>query len=170
MLSPKLPAVHDVVNVVNASAALVAIFRAKHAGIFLSGLGLYTESTSIIYLKLGAKPIFRPKRLVPNVALKSIDEELDGLQASRVIKPISYSAWAGSSQVVKKENGSIRLCADSSTELIACSAEHPNPLPSPDDLFSKLNGRKYFQNLICQVLISSLKYRSPTRNYYPQPV
>ena len=56
----------------------------------------------------------------------------------RVISKIDFSDWV----YVKKKDKKIRVCADFSTGLNNCLKDHTYPLPSPEDIFSKLNGGK----------------------------
>ncbi|CAH8567690.1 unnamed protein product [Schistosoma mattheei] len=115
--------------------------------IFQPVLGQCTAMKATLRLKPGAKPVFRPKRPVPYAALSKVDEELNRLQLQGVITPVSYSAWAAPIVVIKKANGTIRICADFSTGLNAALEQHHYPLPVPADLFTMLNGGKFFAKL-----------------------
>ncbi|EYC28569.1 hypothetical protein Y032_0007g3292 [Ancylostoma ceylanicum] len=64
-----------------------------------------------------------------------------------VLSPIDHSEWAAPIVAVQKKNGSIRLCADYSTGLNDALEQHQHPLPTPDDIFAKLNGGRYFSQL-----------------------
>ncbi|EPB70809.1 hypothetical protein ANCCEY_10103 [Ancylostoma ceylanicum] len=48
---------------------------------------------------------------------------------------------------VNKSNGTLHLCADSSTGLDDALMLHQHPLPTPDDVFTKLNGGTVFTQL-----------------------
>ena len=48
---------------------------------------------------------------------------------------------------VKKKNKKIRVCADFSTGLNDCLMDHSYPFPSPEDIFTKLNGGKIFSKI-----------------------
>ena len=48
---------------------------------------------------------------------------------------------------VKKKNNKIRVCADFLTGLKECLRDHTYPLPTPDEIFSKLNGGKVFSKI-----------------------
>ncbi|VDM00722.1 unnamed protein product [Schistocephalus solidus] len=51
---------------------------------------------------------------------------------------------AASILAVKKATGKVRICADFSTGINAIQDTHQYPLPVPEDLFAKLNGRACF--------------------------
>nr|CDJ84418.1 RNA-directed DNA polymerase (reverse transcriptase) domain containing protein [Haemonchus contortus] len=64
-----------------------------------------------------------------------------------VLSPVDYSAWAAPIVVVKKSIGTLRLCADFSTGLNDALMLHQHPLPTPDDVFAKLNGGTAFTQI-----------------------
>jgi transposase InsO family protein len=127
----------------NPSAELIKRFQS----VFQDGLGLCTVTQATLQLKPNSQPIFRPKRPVPYAALPLVDQELKRLEDSGVLVPVPYSAWAAPIVVVKKANGTIRLCADFSTGLNAALESNCYPLPLPDDIFTMLNGGTCFAKL-----------------------
>ncbi|EYC29726.1 hypothetical protein Y032_0006g3147 [Ancylostoma ceylanicum] len=110
-------------------------------------LGRCVKSKAHLTLKPDAKPVFRKARSVPHAALPRISQEIDRLVAADVLSPIDHSDWAAPIVAVQKKNGSIRLCADYSTGLNDALEQHQHPLPTPDDIFAKLNGGRYFSQL-----------------------
>ena len=48
---------------------------------------------------------------------------------------------------IKKKSKEIRVCADFSTGLNAALKDCHYPLPSPEDIFAKLNGGKFFSKI-----------------------
>lgn len=119
----------------------------RYADIFGPTLGHCAKMQATLTLLPDAKPVFRPRRPVPYASQNLVDGELDRLQRAGVIEQIKFSPWATPIVVIKKPNGTIRLCADFSTGLNAALEPHEYPLPLPEDLFAKLNGGKYFATL-----------------------
>ena len=115
--------------------------------VFEDSLSLCTRTQAVLHLLPTSKPAFRRKRPVPYAALESVDTELRRLEELGVISPVNYSAWAAPKVVVKKPNGSVRLCADFSTGLNAALESNSYPLPAPNDLLTILNVGTYFAKL-----------------------
>ncbi|EPB70887.1 reverse transcriptase [Ancylostoma ceylanicum] len=69
------------------------------------------------------------------------------LVAADVLSLIDHPDWAAPIIVLQKKNESIRLCADYSTGLDDALEQDQHPLPTPDDIFAKLNGGRYFSQL-----------------------
>ena len=84
---------------------------------------------------------------MPYAVLPLVDQELKRLEEMKVIIPVTYSRWAAPIMVVKKADDSIRLCADFSTGLNATLEDHQYPLPTPDDLYTIINGGTCFAKL-----------------------
>lgn len=128
-------------------AKLVKDVKAKFPKLFAPGLGLCNKMKASLTLKDGAKPIYRNKRPVPFAAAEDIERELKRLQSIGVITPINYSSYAAPLVAVKKQDGSTRICADYSRGLNDALEPNKHPLPTPDDIFAQLSGKRIFSKI-----------------------
>ena len=64
-----------------------------------------------------------------------------------VISKVNNSAWASPRVYIKKKNQKIRVSANFSIGLNDCLKDDVYPLPSPEDIFTKLNGGRVFSKL-----------------------
>ena len=94
----------------------------------------------------GAQQVFKKKRNVLFAALEQINKELDSLEQAGILLKTNFSERAAPSVHVKKKSNQIRICADFSTGLNNALQDHHYPLPSPEEIFNKLN-TKNMQNL-----------------------
>ncbi|EPB69463.1 reverse transcriptase [Ancylostoma ceylanicum] len=126
---------------------IVNKLKTKFANVFKPGLGRCMTTKATLMLRPDARPVFRRKRPVPYANVVALDNEIDRLLAEDVLSPVTYSKWAAPIVVVKKSNGTLRLCADFSTGLNDALMLHQHPLPTSDDVFTKLNGGTIFTQL-----------------------
>ena len=94
-----------------------------------------------------ASPYFKKKRNVPFGALEQKNEELDWLERVGILSKTDFSEWAAPTVYVRKKSYQIRVCADFSTGLNQALKDHHNPLPSPEEIFNKLNSGKIFSKI-----------------------
>lgn len=119
----------------------------QFADVFSDELGTCTKTEAKLYLKPGARPIYRMKRPVPYAALDAVEAELNRLEQSGVLTKVEFSDWAAPIVAVRKANGSIRICADFSSGLNDALETNRHPMPHPDDIFATLAGGTVFSNL-----------------------
>jgi hypothetical protein len=76
-----------------------------------------------------------------------VEQELDRLLDLGIIKPVKLAEWAAPVMIVKKPDGSTRLCVDYSTGLNDALQLHQHPLPVPEDIFATFNGGQVFSQI-----------------------
>ena len=88
----------------------------------------------------------RPRNLAFHDRNK-VEKELDNLLETGIIeKAEGPTTWVSPIHVVRKENGSIRICLDSRKINEAITRER-HPIPTLDDLIVKMNGCKVFSKV-----------------------
>ena len=119
----------------------------ENEDLFSGRLGKCSELTASLELKPDAKPVFRRPYTPPYTCKEAIEKELDKLHQQGVIEPVTHSDWATPVCVAPKPDGSIRLCGDYSQTVNPRIKVDQYPLPKPQDIFSTLNGGKFFAKL-----------------------
>lgn len=71
-----------------------------------------------------------------------VDDELNRLVTTGILKPVKYSDWAAPMVVVTKTNGSIRLCMDCKVTINKFVKTDHYPLPLIEDILVDLRGSK----------------------------
>ncbi|XP_058816916.1 uncharacterized protein K02A2.6-like [Topomyia yanbarensis] len=132
---------------VSGSPAAPAALQSIFPNVFTDQLGLCSKTKVKLELKKSVRPVFCPKRLVAYAMYDAVDQELDRLENLNIITPVEYSEWAAPIVVVRKANGSIRICGDYYTGLNAALQPNQYPLPLPDDIFAKLTNCKVFSQI-----------------------
>ena len=110
---------------------------------FFSG-GRCTKMIAKFELQDDVQPLLKKKWNEPFASLEQINEELHRLVKTGVLSKLECSKWAARTVYVKKKSKELRVCADFSTGLNADLKDCHYPLPSPEDIFAKLNGGNFF--------------------------
>ncbi|XP_055605433.1 uncharacterized protein K02A2.6-like [Uranotaenia lowii] len=119
-------------------------YKAAFPNVFNNTLGHCKKAKVQLFLKPDARPVFKPKRPVPFTSVAKVDVEIDRLEKFGIINAVDFSQWAAPIVVLRKPGGKVCMCADYSTGLNASLEANNYPLPVPEDIFSKLNGCKFF--------------------------
>ena len=106
--------------------------------IFDSELGLLEGEKAKIYLHKNAVPRFCKARPVPYALKQKVENELDRMINSGILKPVEISDWATPIVPVRKPDNSIRLCGDYKTTVNPASKLDSFPIPKIDDLFAEM--------------------------------
>ena len=104
-----------------------------------------TDIVQLIIDTGDAPPQKQPVRRVPVAARQELANLLQSMQKSKIIQP-SNSPWASPVVLVRKKDGSLRLCIDyrKLNSVTKCDAF---PMPRIDDLLDVLGQSKYFTTL-----------------------
>ena len=113
---------------------------------FSGGLEKCPKLKANLKVRDSAQPVLKKKQNVPFAALEQINKELDRLKQAGILSKTDFSEWAVPTVRVKKKSNQIRICADFSTGLNNALQDNHYPLPSPEEIFNKLN-IKNMQNL-----------------------
>ncbi|XP_038106859.1 uncharacterized protein K02A2.6-like [Culex quinquefasciatus] len=127
--------------------SVVQSMVSSHAELFSEGLGTFKYGTIKLELEEDARPIFRKPRTVAYKFVDKVAEELDTMERDGVISKCDRSSWGTPLVPVIKADGSIRLCGDYKTTVNMHVKDVIHPLPTVDEVFSKLNGGKRFSKL-----------------------
>jgi len=102
-----------------------------------------------IRLKPGSKNTFCKARRIPLALEKEVNMELDRLEARGIIEACNSFGIENASPVVwvRKKNGTLRMCPDYKVHLNQKIYTEDYPLPTPNSIFSKLAGAKYFSSI-----------------------
>lgn len=94
---------------------------------------------------------------MPYAFKEKIDKELDRLLGLGILKPVEHSEYASPVVPVLKKDGSIRLCADYSVTINKQLIIDQYPLPSVNDLLSKLYGGIKFSKIDLSMAYNQLR-------------
>lgn len=118
-----------------------------HEELFSDGLGAYRYATIKLEMEEDALPVFRKPRTVAYKFVDKVGAELDAMEKDGIISKCDRSSWGTPLVPVIKGDGSIRLCGDYKTTVNLYVKDVIHPLPTVDEVFSKLNGGKRFSKL-----------------------
>ncbi|VUZ51172.1 unnamed protein product [Hymenolepis diminuta] len=100
------------------------------------------EDTLGLFSKQAASCVLRSKRPIPITPMKMVKNKLVRLEQVGVLKPVTYSKWAALIVVVRKVNGSTRICVNFSTGFNSLLEDDHHPLPVIGILFTIPNNGK----------------------------
>ena len=118
----------------------------KYKEVF-NGLGDISGIQHRIKLNKEVEPVVHPPRKVPVALRKSLQEELQRMEALDVItKTTEPTEWVNSLVIARKKNGKIRVCMDPSSLNKAIRREH-YPMRTIEEVISQMPNAKIFSVL-----------------------
>ncbi|XP_064479133.1 uncharacterized protein K02A2.6-like [Ornithodoros turicata] len=128
------------------STQLPSVLASDFAHLFDGTLGIAKNYVHKVKVRSEVKPVTGKLRRLPLTVREQVSDELRRLEEQDIIEKITASEWVSPIVVVKKKDGSIRLCVD---------LREPNkavipdcfPLPHTDELLNALSGSTRFSKL-----------------------
>lgn len=137
-------------------------YKQEFAEIFQENLGQYTGPEVSLHVHADVKPRFMRARSVPFPLKKQVEEELHKMIDTGVLTPVRYSEWATPITIVKKPDGSLRLCGDYRSTVNAAIETDSYPLPTSNEAFVKLSGGRIFTKLDLKQAYTQMKVDEET--------
>lgn len=100
-----------------------------------------------IELKHDAQPKFLKCRSIPFALKDDVINELDKLERQGVLQPTQYAEWATPVVIVRKKNGSLRICGDYRSTVNQAVRNNVYPLPTSKELFARLGRGRIFSKI-----------------------
>ena len=103
-------------------------------------------------VKLNVEPNASPKsvqaRTVPFAMKDVVEAQIDKMEKEGIVKSVSFSHWVSPIVIVPKPCGNIRICGDYKRTINPVIKNDTYPQPTPEELFSNIQGGKKFSKLI----------------------
>ncbi|CAL9114122.1 unnamed protein product, partial [Musa textilis] len=109
------------------------------------GLPLDREGEFAIDLVPSTTPISKPPYRMAPLELEELKKQIQELLDKGFIRP-SVSPWGAPVLLVKKKDGTLRLCIDY-RQLNQVTIKNKYPIPRIDDLFDQLQGAQVFSKI-----------------------
>lgn len=125
----------------------LAALLMKHASLFASGeddLG-YADQVKHRISTVDDSPVSQPYRRIPPSQYEQVRQHIQTLLSKKIIRE-SCSPYASPVVIVKKKDGSLRLCVDY-RKLNKKTIKDAYPLPRIEESWDALRGAKYFTTL-----------------------
>ena len=119
----------------------------KYHQVFSDELGTIRDIKATLQVRPEVQPKFCKARTVPYSLRPAVEQELERLEASGILEPVSHSEWAAPIVVVPKKDGKYRICGDYKVTVNQALDVEQYPLPKPEDLFATLSGGAKFSKL-----------------------
>ncbi|XP_055522978.1 uncharacterized protein K02A2.6-like [Wyeomyia smithii] len=134
-------------QVTSQQSRIVLELQSHFPEVFTNTLGFCNKTPIKLVLKGTPKPVFRPKRPVAYSMQSVVEDELNRLQSLGILKKVDFADWAAPIVVVRKPNGTVRICADFSTGLNNALESNQYPLPLPENIFAKMANCRIFSHI-----------------------
>lgn len=130
-------------NVMSVSSKAQVNLKEMYPDVFDGKLGKFAGAVKL-EVDPEVSPVCLPPRRLPIAIKDDVKKHIDDLVKKGVLIPVNTPTdWTSCIVVVKKENGSIRLCIDPKP-LNKALKRNQHPLPTLDDILPDLSEAKFF--------------------------
>ena len=120
----------------------------QYPKLFDGKLGTIKGFTADLKVKENAPPQYFKPRPVPYALRDNVEGEIKRLESEGVLKKVESSDWVTPIVPVLKPDGTIRrICGEFKVTLNQYLDVPEYPMPTPEELFTKLNGGELFTKL-----------------------
>ena len=112
-----------------------------------------------------AQSLIHKARPVPFALQVKVDTEIDRLVREGLLTPVEQSEWISPIVVVRKSDGSIRLCGDYKVTINEYSENIEYPTPNAQDLFDTLAGGRRFIRLDLKQAYQQMEVDTGSQQY-----
>ncbi|XP_054257422.1 uncharacterized protein K02A2.6-like [Macrosteles quadrilineatus] len=144
-------------NVPYTSTSSVEDLKSRFPTVFEPGIGTIRDIKVNLVLKENANPVFCKARNVPYALQDALEKEIDNLIRNEVMYPVTQTNWATPVVLVEKGNNSIRICGDFKQTINPQLRTDYYPLPTPDEIFAKIDGSKLFSKIDLSAAYNQLR-------------
>ncbi|UYV64628.1 K02A2.6-like, partial [Cordylochernes scorpioides] len=134
-------------NVNKISESCIDSLIGSYANLFKDELGCLKYVKLDINIKKEEAPVFCKARSLPYSLKKKVEDELECMVERGILEPIVHASWAAPIVPVVKKDGSIRICGDFRSTANKAIILDKYPLPTIDEIFSRLSGSTIFSTL-----------------------
>lgn len=140
----------------------VGNFVHQFPDLFKETLGEYKGPPITLHVRADATPRYLKSRPVPFPLKHQVEEELRRMIDCGILTPVRHSEWATPLRLVKKDDGSLRICGDYRSTVNPAIEVDTYPLPAAVESFVKLSGGRVFSKLDLKLAYLQLKVDDET--------
>lgn len=131
----------------NVVGAEVGEIKQKFSSLFREEIGKLQGFQAHLEVDEAAKPKFCKPRPVSFYMRDKLDAEFQRLRNAGIVEDTTYSEWASPVVPVLKRDNSVRVCGDYKVTINQVIKKETYPLPTPEELFSKVEGGVRFAKM-----------------------
>lgn len=153
------------VNTVTQTKDIVTRYKAKYPKLFENTLGKMEGYKANIRMKPNTVPKFCKAAAVPYALKEELSAEIDRKVALGILQKIDFAEWASRIVVVRKTDNTIRMCGDFKPTVNPNIEIDQYPLPTQEDLFTKLAGGVKFSVLDLSHAYEQIELSDESKQY-----